>query len=425
MKGKLLIVFVIILLGLILFSFLGGSNFYNKVMEGFSNDSQTFTAPDGSTAVISTDSNGQSVATVTPTSGSPITYNEDPPDKVQHLTPKNYISYTGPNGSTAMLIDYTKTGGTIFFQTNDANGNQVKFTQNNSTSDSSSTSSSSSSSSSSSDNSMNSNQNSNSNNTSNSNYDNYNHYNGSSYPSEFHGPNGGTARIIQTPTNNTIVITNKNGTTEIYYINKNANSNDTKSYYGPNGGSAKVITLKNGNQAVEIVTPNGSKVFYYSNSAQSQTSQDSTMNQYTPDTNTTGSDYTNAFANINPYSNNYTNPYINTNTITGPAGNTYSTYDSSAYMNSLPQGIPKSMILPGQEDLYILKSQVVPPVCPKCPEPIVQCPDNNDVTKCPPCPACERCAEPAFDCKKVPNYNEFYQDYMPVPVLNSFSGFGM
>jgi hypothetical protein len=411
MKGKLLIVFVIILLGLILFSFLGGSNFYNPVKEGFSNDSQTFTAPDGSTAVISTDTNGQSVATVTPTSGSSVTYTQNSSNEGSLA---NSILYSGPNGSTAILTDASKTGGVTNFQTKDTNGNQVTYSQNSSTSDSSSSSSNNSNSSS-----------DNSNQNSNSNYDNYNHYNGSSYPSEFHGPNGGTARIIQTPTNNTIVITNKNGTTEIYYINKNAGSKDVKSYYGPNGGSAKVITLKNGNQAIEIVTPNGSKVFYYSNSAHAQTSQDSTMNQYTPDTNTTGSDYTNAFANINPYSNNYTNPYINTNTITGPAGNTYSTYDSSAYTNSLPQGIPKSMILPGQEDLYILKSQVVPPVCPKCPEPIVQCPDNNDVTKCPPCPPCARCPEPSFSCQKVPNYNAFNQDYMPVPVLNSFSGFGM
>jgi hypothetical protein len=411
MKGKLLIVFVIILLGLILFSFLGGSDFYNQVKEGFSNDSQTFTAPDGSTAVISTDTNGQSVATVTPTSGSSITYTQNSSNEGSLA---NSILYSGPNGSTAILTDASKSGGVTNFQTKDTNGNQVTFTQNSSTSGSSSSSS---------DNSNSSSDNSNQN--SNSNYDNYNHYNGSSYPSEFHGPNGGTARIIQTPTNNTIVITNKNGTTEIYYINKNAGSKDVKSYYGPNGGSAKVITLKNGNQAIEIVTPNGSKVFYYSNSAHAQTSQDSTMNQYTPDTNTTGSDYTNAFANINPYSNNYTNPYINTNTITGPQGSTYSTYDSSAYTNSLPQGIPKSMILPGQEDLYILKSQVVPPVCPKCPEPIVQCPDNNDVTKCPPCPPCARCPEPSFSCQKVPNYNAFNQDYMPVPVLNSFSGFGM
>ena len=412
MKGKLLIVFVILLLCFILFSFLGG----NKLMEGFSTntyDSDTFTAPDGSTAVISSDSNGKSVATVTPTSGSPLTYNET---STNEGSLANSILYSGPNGSTAMLMDASKTGGVANFQTKDANGNQVIFSQNGTTSTNTSNSSTNTSTSS-------------TDSSSSSNYDNYNHYSGSSYPSIFYGPNGGTARIVQTPTSNTIVITNKNGTTEIYYINSSGSSNGSasvQSYYGPNGGSAKIITLQNGNQAIEITSPNGSKILYYANNADAQsTSQDSTINQYSPDTNTTGSDYNNAFSNINPYGSSYNNPYINTNTITGPAGNTYSTYNSSAYSNSLPQGIPKSMIPSGQEDLYILKSQVVPPVCPACPEPIVQCPDNNDVTKCPPCPPCARCPEPAFDCKKVPNYNSFNQDYMPVPVLNSFSSFGM
>jgi hypothetical protein len=41
-----------------------------------------------------------------------------------------------------------------------------------------------------------------------------------------------------------------------------------------------------------------------------------------------------------------------------------------------------------------------------------------------PCPACERCPEPAFDCKKVPNYRSTAVDnYMPLPVLNDFSTF--
>jgi hypothetical protein len=83
------------------------------------------------------------------------------------------------------------------------------------------------------------------------------------------------------------------------------------------------------------------------------------------------------------------------------------------------------MIPSGQEDLYILKSQVVPPVCPVCPTPIVQPSGETDVTKCPPCPPCNRCVEPSFDCKKVPNYKAFNPDSMPVPVLNDFSSFGM
>ena len=50
-----------------------------------------------------------------------------------------------------------------------------------------------------------------------------------------------------------------------------------------------------------------------------------------------------------------------------------------------------------------------------------QKPSNNT---CPPCPACERCPEPAFDCKKVPNYRSpSVNQYLPMPVLNDFSKF--
>jgi len=68
------------------------------------------------------------------------------------------------------------------------------------------------------------------------------------------------------------------------------------------------------------------------------------------------------------------------------------------YSNSLPQGIAKSQIPPGYEDLYVLKSAIVPPVCPAAPT----IPREK---KCPPCPPCARCPEPSFECKKVPNYN--------------------
>ena len=79
------------------------------------------------------------------------------------------------------------------------------------------------------------------------------------------------------------------------------------------------------------------------------------------------------------------------------------------------------MIPPGQEDLYILKSEVVPPVCPVCPNAI--CPASKNVP--PPCPACARCPEPSFECKKVPNYNSMNNNSLPQPVVNKFSTFGM
>lgn len=85
-----------------------------------------------------------------------------------------------------------------------------------------------------------------------------------------------------------------------------------------------------------------------------------------------------------------------------------------------PDGIPASQIPPGSEDLYILKSQIVPPVCPKCPVVINKCQDNEK--KCPPCPACARCPEPNFECKKVPNYKSSNTE-LPMPLLNDFSQF--
>tara|TARA_B100001063_G_C16768622_1_gene560141 strand:+ start:889 stop:1326 length:438 start_codon:yes stop_codon:yes gene_type:complete len=74
------------------------------------------------------------------------------------------------------------------------------------------------------------------------------------------------------------------------------------------------------------------------------------------------------------------------------------------------------------DDNYMLKSQMVPPVCPACP---AKC-DTRE-KPCPPCPPCERCPEPAFSCKKVPNYDvntkQVNDQYLPKPVLTDFSDF--
>lgn len=97
--------------------------------------------------------------------------------------------------------------------------------------------------------------------------------------------------------------------------------------------------------------------------------------------------------------------------------------DKSDNMSKSPQptpnGIPKSQIPEGHEDLYILKSQIVPPVCPACPQN-TNCPREKP---CPPCPPCARCPEPAFDCKKVPNYHSNNKEFLPKPMLTDFSGF--
>ena len=85
------------------------------------------------------------------------------------------------------------------------------------------------------------------------------------------------------------------------------------------------------------------------------------------------------------------------------------------YTDMDSEGIPYDDIPPGQDNLYILKSKIVPPVCPACPS---VCASKD---KAPPCPACERCPEPKYDCKLVPNYESAAAN--PMPMLNDFSAF--
>lgn len=87
----------------------------------------------------------------------------------------------------------------------------------------------------------------------------------------------------------------------------------------------------------------------------------------------------------------------------------------------------------GTEDQYMLKTQLVPPVCPTYPGSGVNGASAASSTTSttgapiPPCPACERCPEPDFECKKVPNYSKGNGNgrNLPQPVLADFSGFGM
>jgi hypothetical protein len=128
-----------------------------------------------------------------------------------------------------------------------------------------------------------------------------------------------------------------------------------------------------------------------------------------------------------------TPPPSNYNPLLPPAAASKDNY------NHYTDEVSSSQIPRGSEDLYILKSKVVPQVCPagaSLPPSSGSEVQGSSVTgssnfpsstpaKCPPCPACERCDEPAYDCKLVPNYNAFNSKKMPVPVLSDFSTFGM
>ena len=400
---KLLLLFVILLLGLILCSFLGGRGCSK---EGFTSsttsDPMLTRGSDGNFTVHSSDTTTNMTTGPTQTSLS--------------------------GGGWDMIID-PNTGDV---DAKDQSGSSYMtdlFTFESPPSTSSSSSSSSS-----------------SNNTQQSpTLDSYDHYSGTS-ATTYYGDNG-TATVSNVDGQGKLVTVNNNGSIKLYYIPNSGNSGqDTNSSNSSNSSSnssssstATITTNGNGNAIIKVTTTdNGStttdiySIDRKNNQNQSQ-SVDSTINQY--DANTTsglGSDYNNSYMyngnGINAAA--ITGPGGNTAAaVTGPAGNTYvgtnANTNSSAYYNSLPPGIGANQIPPGQEDLYILKSQVVPPVCPKCPDPIVRSSDSPDLTKCPPCPPCARCPEPAFDCKKVPNYNAFNANYMPVPVVSDFSGFGM
>ena len=76
----------------------------------------------------------------------------------------------------------------------------------------------------------------------------------------------------------------------------------------------------------------------------------------------------------------------------------------------------------GDKSEYILKSAIVPPVCPKCPD-VKLCPKcGGDAVQ--PCPPCGRCPKPAFKCAKVPDYNASNVDSsLPRPILSRFASF--
>ena len=162
---------------------------------------------------------------------------------------------------------------------------------------------------------------------------------------------------------------------------------------------------------VEITLTDGTKIYYYSGNTYENPNNINNYDRYEPYGGSTATQYTGPAGNT-------------ATTYTGPAGNSATTFQSDQYYNSLPEGINRWQIPKGEEDKYILKSQVVPPVCPKCPD--VQCNNSSfDESKCRPCPACERCPESNFTCEKIPNYSAFNSKTMPLPVLSDFSNFGM
>jgi hypothetical protein len=296
-------------------------------------------------------------------------------------------------------------------------------------------------------------------------YDNYNHFAGTSSVSTngttYYGPNGGVAKIITNAdgTQSLQVTVNTNSSPVVFSSQPPTNpismpptsmmptsmpptsmmptsmpptSQRSNVFYGPNGNTATIVNTQQGT-AIQVNTGNGTMTFT------------ATMPNAMPETSSMSSTQYYGSTGTPVQSANYTLGYTQpNNAVTGPAGNTAYYAEGPAgntvvdYSSSLPAGIPKRRIPAGEEDLYILKSQVVPPVCPICPNSSI-CPRDKP---CPACPACARCPEPSMTCKAVPNYSAanynngmsndspfggggmINNQYIPVPVLNDFSTFG-
>jgi hypothetical protein len=177
----------------------------------------------------------------------------------------------------------------------------------------------------------------------------------------------------------------------------------SNTYTGPEGNEATVYTSSTGRKAV---AKDGS-VYYNGN-------YDNTYNNANKTT-YTGSDGNQATVYTGPQG----NKAVSVNNSNDDNNNDNTTTTSASATTYTGRGIYRHQIPPGQEDLYILKSQVVPPVCPACPQSAA-CPRQKP---CQPCPPCARCPEPSFECKKVPNYNSSNDQFLPRPVMNDFSRF--
>jgi len=444
MNTEALFLFLILLLGLVLCSFLGGNYDY----EGFTAPS---TSP-VSTSPVSTSPVSTSPVSTSPLSTSPLSTSTSGAATSAPVVGDNYNHVSGsmtslqasstlygPNGAKIEVVqnsDGTQSLSTTLpngkTMTLDSKKEEKKDSFNKTTT------------------------------TSVESYTNYYGANGSA--TTFYGPNGVTASVVKGENGqNAVHVETSQGdytfTPNAAYYNPENYTNNTNSsnqyygstgyqvntYQGAYGGEAATATGPAGNTAYYAQGPNGNAVAG-TTSATNPYYGGNTNSYYGPyggEAATATGPYGNtAYYAEGPYGNavagtTSAGPYGGTATaVTGPAGNTAyyaegpngnAVAGTTNYSSSLPPGVPASQIPPGEEDLYILKSQVVPPVCPVCPaaDNVLESIQKIQEAKCQPCPRPQRCPEPSFECKKVPNYNAIGNDQLPVPVLNDFSTFGM
>jgi len=276
--------------------------------------------------------------------------------------------------------------------------------------------------------------------------DNYNYFKKSSLPLIYYGPEGASAKILTHNNKYAITVTDKTGVTTAF-VEKDKNYNNffvnatpptdnslsvstippelsDTSFYDETGNVAKVYRAQDGQFVIQIDQKNGMEIIY------------TPTNVYTYNTtNSKSIDLGKA---------------INDNTdITSDNDNTDTLNDNIAN-NSIANGTPSNLIPSGDQDKYILKTQIVPPVCPQCPS--ICNANTNEQT--PPCPSCgnqgtgsssghtstantdsqpfnKNLISPDNGYNPASNPTDKYSKYrsnnqfLPVPVVSSFSGFSM
>lgn len=176
----------------------------------------------------------------------------------------------------------------------------------------------------------------------------------------FYGPDGGNAKIIYSDKNGAVVlVTYSSGKQEMYYVQNTASTMNVQKYYGPNGNTASIV-YKNGQiYAVKVVTKDGKEYYYYYGNNGGSNGGDGEGAPPPPE----------PYPYQYPYGNAYKNQYYDygynssgapppppppTDTSTGTS--TTSEVVNNAYDN---------------RDLYVPAGQVMMPVCPRCPPPII------------------------------------------------------
>lgn len=278
------------------------------------------------------------------------------------------IAVTDSSGNTTNYATHTSQGSSTFSSTTDASGNKT--------------------------------------------FDNYNHYDGTSTNAitgtTYYGPNGGSATVITTADGKQAIrVTLPSDPTPIDYIYVTVNK-----WQGPNG-EATLVRSSNGGDALKISLNNGTTYLYVISPGGNVTTADNSAGTASYETTYYGSTGTPPPPQSNYYA--YDQPISSTGTPPPPP--------PPPPPQSNSDGIPRSMIAPGQEDLYILKSAIVFPSCPACP-PVIN-------TKCPPPPPpmfSYNTMNMAMDTSTQQQQQSKYSaanTSLPMPVLNSFATFGM